>query len=416
MFPPEENPKNTTLNQVPHLANISASNTYNSDESRFFHSTNRIWTPSGTFSYDYQRLTYSEAMAEILKLKQEAESAGAFGAMAASHPPAWQQTAALADSLGATVAAARGAEAMVNAVFPQDVIDVIQNRNAADTLANEKTFQKHMSEIRSGMAPMSASSSEQGVLRQLEGVIIESSAENGAGKEQKNLKSNFYIVKPHIEGLFTKYASLYESLQQTLAQIRIHLTLSRDFPVARVNALLQDCRQQLESARGLNTQVELLLGDLGIVLYDLNAAGTVDNEFKYSELNRLFAGWEQTFKDFDNIAVDIEKGVSLPDGYPDDIIPVMPGAIIAIANKLPGQDGSEDGFALTLKTHATINEAVRYYEIFLKNIPDVSSVTIKGITTLSGENYPFEFSIMVLNNNLGGAEKTIIQITLTPIE
>ncbi len=414
MWPPEENTKNTELDLVPTLTNISDSNTYNQNESWLYEATDRIWIPSGTFSYDYYQISYEDAMSEIERLRQETAAAGSFGAMAADQPPAWQETAALADELGATVSATQGVDAIVDSLLPQDVIDALQARNAADIITDEKAFQDYISTLDKTGAIMS-NESDPGTPRSLEGVIIESSEESSAGPQQKNLKGNFNTIKPSLDGLYKKYTSIYNSLQQEIAQIKT-LSSNPDFPVDRMTTSLQNCRQYIDEAVKLNQLSELLLADTFVILYDLNNKGSVDDETSYTELNKLFSLWEETFKFAENVSIDVEKGTELPEGYPANVIPIISGAVVAISERVPGEDGAGDGYNITLKSSLTIEEAVQYYENVLTDIPDVSKFSFGDVTTLSGEKDNYEFGIMVTKNNLGGAEKSLIQITLTPLE
>jgi hypothetical protein len=129
----------------------------------------------------------------------------------------------------------------------------------------------------------------------------------------------------------------------------------------------------------------------------------------------LFELWEVSFNAAENISVDVEQGVGIPDDYPAHVIPVLQGTVVAIAERIPG-DGGPDGFALSLKTNLSIDEAIEYYETFLNDIPDVESFTFSGVTTLSGAKDGYDFGILITSNQLGGTGPTMVQITLTPSE
>ncbi|HSW57652.1 MAG TPA: hypothetical protein VLH15_04575 [Dehalococcoidales bacterium] len=412
IFTPEEYSKDITLNQVPQLESINASNTYGAKESKVFLATERLWKVSGTLSYNYQRLTYAEAMVEIEKLQKEVEDANDFKHLAKNHPPAWQETGALASQMDTLIEASQAASGIADKILLGDPSNPLEVRNAADTLVNNKHYQDVLSNLNHGGAATGAESS---TVRKLEGVVIESSSESGAGPEQRNLKNKFSSVKAYLEDLVSEYASIHDSLMQKAAQIKLHLG-AKNPPVEELFALCQEFRQHLESALRLNQITEQLVGDFGVVLYNLNSAGDVNKEYKFAELSHLFSLWAETFENGENTSVDLEKGVNLLDGYPSYAVPVMPEAVIAIAEKLPGLRGGNDGYTLTLKTVLSISQTVNYYEDNLWDAETIETETRDDITTFSGQKDGYEFSIMIMRNNLGGNEKTMVQITLEPVE
>ncbi len=415
IFPPEENNKNPDIDLVPGLTNVSDSNPYNSGETWVYEATDRIWTPSGEFYYDYYKISYDDAMSEIDRLEREANAAKTFGEMAENQPPAWQETANLADGLNAIASAAEGLESMTNILLPEDVIDALQARNAADALANEQVIRRFMAEFQPAPASSSGGSVESATPRSLEGVVIESSDENGAGPEQKNLKNKYTEIQPHIEDIYTEYTSIYSSMQQTVNRIR-DLSGSPELPVNSVTQQLREFKAQVAAAVKLNQTTEIILGDTLIVLNDLNLMGGVDKETSYGELNRLFSLWQETFAFVENTSIDMAGGVALPTGYPESIVPVMDGALIAVAQRIPGDAGEGDGYTLTLKTNRTPEEVARYYTGLLQGESEFSSFSFSGITTLAGEKQGYEFSVAIMANNLGGSEKTAVQVSLVPLE
>jgi len=415
IWPPEENPKNTTLNQVPALNTISGNNTYNSSETQVFEETDRVWTPSGTFSYDYYRISYAEAVAELKKLQLEVIAAGSFGAMAAKLPSAWQETAKLADKMQAVATAANDLSSIVETVKTTDVNDKTRAINAADALANEPKVLSDIKTFEQGMAYMGGSTTDDSAMRKLEGVIIETSDESDAGPQQKNLKNTFNEVKQYLIELFRQYYDVYESLQSTIIALRESLDYSDENSAENLVDLVKSYEEQVQIASELNEQIEILLGDIGVILNDLHQQGDQDDESEYAELNRLFETWKDTLQTLENVEIDVTGGVDLPHGYPGDIVPIIDGAVIAIAEKIPGE-GGPDGFEITLKTDKSVEEIKEYYTSVLRESDEFEIFSYNDITTLSGIKDEYEFGIMIRKNNLGGTEKMAIQISLTPVE
>jgi len=403
------------LNQVPALNTISGNNTYNSSETQVFEETDRVWTPSGTFSYDYYRISYAEAVAELKKLQLEVIAAGSFGAMAAKLPSAWQETAKLADKMQAVATAANDLSSIVETVKTTDVNDKTRAINAADALANEPKVLSDIKTFEQGMAYMGGSTTDDSAMRKLEGVIIETSDESDAGPQQKNLKNTFNEVKPYLIELFRQYYDVYESLQSTIIALRESLDYSDENSAENLVDLVKSYEEQVQIASELNEQIEILLGDIGVILNDLHQQGDQDDESEYAELNRLFETWKDTLQTLENVEIDVTGGVDLPHGYPGDIVPIIDGAVIAIAEKIPGE-GGPDGFEITLKTDKSVEEIKEYYTSVLRESDEFEIFSYNDITTLSGIKDEYEFGIMIRKNNLGGTEKMAIQISLTPVE
>lgn len=111
-------------------------------------------------------------------------------------------------------------------------------------------------------------------------------------------------------------------------------------------------------------------------------------------------------------AVDNVHGLPLPEGYPQDVLPISKDAFIAISEIIPNESG-KNGFAITLKVTQTKEEAQKEYGNLIKN---ASTFAMNGILTMAGEKDGHECSIMIMDNSLGGNEKTMIQIIINPLE
>lgn len=116
-----------------------------------------------------------------------------------------------------------------------------------------------------------------------------------------------------------------------------------------------------------------------------------------------------------SIKIDAGKGVTLHKDYPEDVIKIIDGAIVVVSEVIKEEGMTKNGFAVTLKTNLSIEEVLQFYKIFLKNVPDLNIFNAAGIVTLSGQKSGYEFSIMIMENSLGGVEKTMIQIMLIPL-
>ncbi|SKA94958.1 hypothetical protein SAMN05443428_1173 [Caloramator quimbayensis] len=113
-----------------------------------------------------------------------------------------------------------------------------------------------------------------------------------------------------------------------------------------------------------------------------------------------------------DISVDTLNGLPLPKDYPQDIFPISEDAFIAISNTVPTED-NKNGYEVTIKLKESKEEVLKKYKTLLK---DASTFTMNGVSTMQGEKKGYEYNVMIMDNTLGGKEKTMIQIILTPID
>lgn len=106
------------------------------------------------------------------------------------------------------------------------------------------------------------------------------------------------------------------------------------------------------------------------------------------------------------------EGLPLPEGYPQDVVPISSSAFVAVSETIPNEN-NKNGFNITLKVNQTKEEALLQYKNLLKNS---STFETNGITTIMGDKSGYEYSVMIMDNTLGGSERTMIQIIINPLE
>lgn len=416
IWPPDEN-TNTVLNLVPGLSDISDSKGYNASETYAYEATDRIFVPVGTFTYDYKKMTYEEVREELSELKEDAEFEEAYEEMAKNQPPAWQETALFADDLGAIATSSSMVLNGFEGALSGDFTDSQQIDNSVNSITNNPTIQEGLEKFERDVNDVAA---DQGSTRQLDDFVLETSNDENGGTEQRRLQAELNAVLPLFKELTDVYDSGQKALQEDLTELKAYSNMTGDRPEDKILTILLDCQENVKILQNANIYLNQMLADFQITLTELNGNPEADTEMRYSELNKVYQLWTETLKTFKNSGnlnfnVDVLSGVTAPKGYPNDVIKIIDGATIAMSEVIKDEETLKDGYALTLKTDLAIEEALQFYKNFLKNVPDVSTFNFNGVSTLTGEKGGYEFSIMVMQNSLGGNEKTALQIMLTPV-
>ena len=103
---------------------------------------------------------------------------------------------------------------------------------------------------------------------------------------------------------------------------------------------------------------------------------------------------------------DLNGSVSLPDGYPKEVVPLYPGAKLSLA----GKDG--ENYSIMLKTDDSIDKAYAYYEKNCK-LDNVTSIRgADGMGTIMGISKELNVSILIMANNIDSDGKNMITISI----
>lgn len=113
-----------------------------------------------------------------------------------------------------------------------------------------------------------------------------------------------------------------------------------------------------------------------------------------------------------NMEVDQKESLSIPEGYPQDVVPIINEAFI-VKSETTRQDNGKKGYDITLKVKQTKEEILKNYS---KLIKDGTVFKIGNSTTISGEKGKYEYNVIISDNTLGGSEKTMVQIVISPFE
>ncbi len=113
------------------------------------------------------------------------------------------------------------------------------------------------------------------------------------------------------------------------------------------------------------------------------------------------------------IAVDTGSGVSLPKGYPDDVLPVYKGGKIVMSSRNKANSG--DGYTYSVsftskKDPATIYE---YYKDIMKNSEQLGDFASNGTYSISGKKDGSDISILIMSSEEDKNQPTMAILSVT---
>jgi len=111
------------------------------------------------------------------------------------------------------------------------------------------------------------------------------------------------------------------------------------------------------------------------------------------------------------ISIGNEGEVSLPEGYPSDIVPVMEGAKITSATK--GGDGS---YNILLASEKSVADIKAYYEGVLAGVSDLQKQEAAGVINMMGTKGDKTFVLNIAEDMASGINQRIISISIIPAE
>jgi len=111
------------------------------------------------------------------------------------------------------------------------------------------------------------------------------------------------------------------------------------------------------------------------------------------------------------VSIGNEGEVSLPEGYPSDIVPVMEGAKITTATK------SEDGsYNVLLASEKSLADIKAYYEGVLAGVSDLKKQDAGDVINMMGTKGDKTFVLNIAQDMASGIDQRIISISIIPAE
>lgn len=113
-----------------------------------------------------------------------------------------------------------------------------------------------------------------------------------------------------------------------------------------------------------------------------------------------------------NVADENGGNVSLPDGYPKDLVPIIGGAKIILANK--NQQNGTISYWVTLSTTKSAADTYKYYKDELKDLQEPNDMQMNNIYSLGGVKNNQQIAVIITPED--DQKVTNIQITIAPKE
>lgn len=112
-------------------------------------------------------------------------------------------------------------------------------------------------------------------------------------------------------------------------------------------------------------------------------------------------------------SVAMEGEVSLPEGYPEDIAPIIEGGKVSVSTKNEG-DGKLASYSVMIFTDKDLKEATTFYKDALKDSKSFQIMESPEANTLAGEKNGYNIAVFVAIDNSLDEPRTGVNISLTP--
>lgn len=109
------------------------------------------------------------------------------------------------------------------------------------------------------------------------------------------------------------------------------------------------------------------------------------------------------------VAVNEEKGVSLPEGYPSQVVPIVDGGKVVLANKNEDAD-KKVSFWVTVSSEKPTQEVYKFYEEALKDASDTQKAQSNDGYYLAGVKGDKRFTVSIDPEEKDGKNISSIQI------
>lgn len=109
--------------------------------------------------------------------------------------------------------------------------------------------------------------------------------------------------------------------------------------------------------------------------------------------------------------INLEGGARIPDGYPEGVLPLYPGSVIIMGQVFNSE--SETNYSVSLKESDEIETVYAFYKDIIKKAENLMDLKTQNTHSLAGSIDGYDFGIVIAPNNLGGDEKTMVQISIS---
>ncbi len=109
--------------------------------------------------------------------------------------------------------------------------------------------------------------------------------------------------------------------------------------------------------------------------------------------------------------INLEEGTELPEGYPEDVVPIYPGSIVVMSQTMNNDDISS--YSVSIKQKDEIEKVYAYYKDIIQKGEIAMDLKTQNTYSLAGSLEGYDYGIIIAPNDLDGEEMTMVQIVLT---
>lgn len=113
------------------------------------------------------------------------------------------------------------------------------------------------------------------------------------------------------------------------------------------------------------------------------------------------------------LSIGGEGGVSLPDGYPKDIVPIMDGSKITLASRNEDQQ-KKVSYWLTMSNEKDPEDVYQYYQGALTDLQEINKMESPGYYCITGAKGDSSIMVTVTEESSDKGKQSIIQIVIGP--
>lgn len=113
------------------------------------------------------------------------------------------------------------------------------------------------------------------------------------------------------------------------------------------------------------------------------------------------------------ISIGGDEGVSLPEGYPKDTVPIIDNSKIVAASKNEDQS-KKVTYSVMLLTEKSLSDVMAFYKEAMKDAKNLNQNSMGEAASFGGEKDEYSFWIILGTDSSGDKPQTSVTITITP--
>lgn len=371
---------------LPTIDELKDEKSYGNKDVFIYEATTRFWNLKGTFDYNYRKISLEEMMEGVLAIRDTQLNNESFSKRAELLPEVWQETASIGDGLSGINIASAGLSSIFN------TLDDIKTSSDGDRrdLVEASRGQEEVLILKDKIKDVLKEQGDQSATRKLEGFVLET--------DEESLIQSYPIFYETVEVIYSRigdYVSEFERAYNEISEANV--TDKLEEIALSLRKLTDENNRMLELFEILGAKIEKSLLTQPLM-----------------GLDELYREWPLAFYALEGSKseVNIEEELTLPLGYPKDIVPIVEDGKIIMVDVIPSDTSSREGYMITVNSTISEGDISLFYKEALKDLEGYSQMSVAGMTIIEAYWDDYMISILVTKNNLGGEEENTIQISI----